>query len=203
MKALHVTLLIVFVCLAQQVEISGGPVQSQNNEWLKYDDGTSNWLTWDGTYRGVWFNIEDFIPGANSWTVGTVETWFYHHSSYPWDTSEFLCEVWNGDASGPATLLGQVQSTAVHNSAVYTNFDPQLTTQGNFWCITNTEISSGGWPSNLSDNMQGSVNHSFLSDDSVIWEPWEMFGGACNYFIRNTFDWELAPCSWGSIKSVF
>jgi hypothetical protein len=207
MKILSVTFFIVFVCLAQQVEIQEAPVQSQDTEWLQYDDGTAHWLTWQGTYRGVWFNVEDFIPGATCFPVEAAELWFYHHSNYSWDTSDTIIELWNGDyASGPDTLLSSSQITAVHFAPVYAEYEPAITADADFWCIQNTELSSGGWPSILGDNMQGTVNHSFLSDDFIIWEPWEVSGGVCNYFIRITDDWDptsLERTTWGEVKTSF
>lgn len=125
------------------------------------------------------------------------------HVDYPWDTSEFLCEVWNGGATGPAVFLGQTQTTAVHNAPVYTEFYPWFYADVNFWCLANTELSTGGWPSILTDNAQGPISHSFYSDDFIVWEPWLVSGKACNYFVRCDWLTGLSATTWAGIKSVF
>ena len=67
----------------------------------------------------------------------------------------------------------------------------------------NTEMSAGGWPAVLGDGEQGSIFHSFYSDDFIVWEPWDI-GGACNYFISvyaelGAFD----NTTWGALKTTF
>ena len=64
MKNSLITIFIIsFACMGSIIEMDPTPVV-QNSDWLTYDDGTPGWLTWHGTYRGVWFNLNDFVPGA-------------------------------------------------------------------------------------------------------------------------------------------
>ncbi|MBD3369982.1 hypothetical protein GF402_06440 [Candidatus Fermentibacteria bacterium] len=172
---------------------------------LQYDDGTSWWLTWDGTYRGVWFNTEDFFGYPTSYHLGEGEFWFYHYGyPYVWDASAFYCEIYSGDQSGPVTELDHTSATATHNSPVYAVHWPTIITDPNFWIIENTEMSSGGWPSTLGDNTPNSVDHSFYSDDFQTWEPWVIQGpGANDLFIRAIWRISLKERTWGSIKTLF
>lgn len=48
---------------------------------LRYDDASAYWITWGGTYRGVWFHVEDSTPGEIA--VDTPWFMFYQHTSYP------------------------------------------------------------------------------------------------------------------------
>ena len=126
------------------------------------------------------------MPGAPGWLTVRSELWFYHHSSYPWDTASFCCEVWNGEISMPTTQLDQTSVTALHYAPCYADYSPCLYTEPQFWILINTEMSSGGWPSVLGDNTPQSSDHSFFSDDFVMWEPWVMQGPTANdFFIRS------------------
>ena len=105
---------------------------------LQYDDGSAWWLTWAGTYRGTWFDLEDFMPGAPGWSTEQSEYWFYHHYFYPWDTASFYSEVWDGDVSMPSTQVDQTSVTAVHYSPVYANYSTPLYCEPQFWVLVNT-----------------------------------------------------------------
>ncbi len=205
-NAVIMLFIVVMYMLAASAQIDDPTPISHDYEWLTYDDGTPNWVSWIGTYKGVWFNIQDFIPGSYSWEVGTAELWFYHHSEFPWDTSDVMVEIWNGDANGPTEQLGQQNATALHYAPIFIVFNPVLETGQNFWCITNTEASTGGWPSTLTDDSQGVNSHSFFSDDLIIWEPWKVQGWSCNYFIRlndQPLGTGLSRTTWGSLKTTF
>ena len=169
-------------------------------EVLQYDDGSAHWLTWGGTYRGVWFNTEDYLPGSTGFMLEAMEWWFFEHASYPWDTADFYAEVWNGDENGPVELLDSQLVSAMHYAGAFTYYDPPLECESNFWGLINTTLSAGGWPSVLGDNTPG--EHSFFSDDMIVWEPWGELG---DYFIRahGEFDLSLQTDSWGSIKALF
>ncbi|MCD4707434.1 MAG: hypothetical protein K8S62_06825 [Candidatus Sabulitectum sp.] len=174
-------------------------------DWLRYDDGTPAWITWEGAYRGVWFNLEDFTPGLSEIEIEEAELWFYHQSVITgWDTSSFYFEIWNG-ALAPAALLDQTTVTALHYAPAFVFYPTSILAENNFWCITNTALSSGGWPSNLSDGISpGVIYHSFHSDDFIDWEPWDM-NGACNYFvaIRGWPPDGLNALTWGALKTTF
>ena len=201
MRALLPAILTVFIAMAGELPVNLDPIQS-DGDWLTYDDGTPSWLTWGGTYRGVWFNMDDFIPGSGDVSLGAAEFWFYHSADRPWDTGDVYVEIWNGGAMGPTVQLDQQMLTAVHYSPVYAEYEPFIIAEPDFWALANTEMSAGGWPSTLGDGAQGTVYHSFYSDDFIVWEPWEI-GGACNYFIRIELGWDFSSGTWGSLKATF
>lgn len=177
------------------------------DDQLTYDDGTSHWLTWGGLYRGTWFNLGDFGAGP-TWAADDTEFWFYHHASRPWDTSSFYAEVYSGDFNGPVTQLDQTMVTAAHYTDVYAEYTPALVCPYQFWVIINSEMSGGGWPSILGDNTPPAVgnDHSFFSDDFVVWEPWAAAGdpeGPGDYFIRTNGESALNNSTWGTIKALY
>lgn len=170
-------------------------------EWLTYCSGTPAWLSWGGTYRGTWFDLEDFYPGVTNALISEVELWFYHNSSYPWDTSDAYAELWEGGSYGPSSELDQQIVTAQHLTPVYIYYDPPVEVPADFWVLVNTEMSAGGWPSILGDNSEEPVPHSFYSDDFIVWEPW--FDGR-NYFVAVLAEFDnLGAISWGELKSMF
>jgi hypothetical protein len=176
---------------------------------LQYDDGSAYWLTWVGLYKGVWFNVTDFDPEGGTGMITDLEYWFYHHSSYPWDTASFYGELYSGDEAGPVTEINQTSITALHYAPCYASYLPWgICVEENFWGIIDSEMSSGGWPSILGDNTPQYVSHSFQSDDFSTWEPWIVGSGstARDYFIRANGAFGgigLAEGTWGSIKGLF
>lgn len=172
---------------------------------LQYDDGSSYWLTWGGLYRGTWFNTADFYGSQVGGTANEGEFWFYHYGSpYEWDTSSFYAELYDGGVSGPETELAETSVTATHNSPVYVDYGGVMT-DVEFWNFINTEMSSGNWPSILGDNTPNSVDHSFFSDDMIVWEPWVIQGPGANDYLSRMSNWvpALEEETWGSIKSLF
>jgi hypothetical protein len=167
---------------------------------LQYDDGSPSWFIWGGTYRGVWFDLQDFSPGASGFLLEVSEYWMYHHSSYAWDTSVFLAEVWSGGPGEPALLLDQNLATAVHFAPIYV-YHAGVDTPPDFWILENVSMSSGGWPSISGDASPPPVTHSFVSDDMQVWEPSWMG----DFLIRGSGDFEtvLDAKTWGAIKAVF
>lgn len=164
---------------------------------LSYDDGSAGWLSWNGQWRGVWFNTTDFgIPGP--WPAENSEYWFYHHSSYPWDTSSFYSEIYNGDSSGPAAQLDQTSVTATHYGAVYACYASPIVCEEQFWILENSEMSGGGWPSILSDSSPPPVCHSFYGGPGG-WMPWTLG----DFFIRSNGGGSLACATWAEIKTLF
>lgn len=203
-KAIAILAVLSLASFAGQIAVNLDPIPQKDADWLVYDNGTPNWLTWGGTYRGTWFNVEDFVPGGGACEVEQAELWFYHHTSHPWDTSDVYIELWNGDNMGPTAQLDQTMKTAIHYAPIYVDYNPIITTEGNFWCLANTEMSAGGWPSILGDGAQGTVFHSFYSDDFIVWEPWDI-GGACNYFVSiyGEIPMSFDNTTWGSLKATF
>ncbi len=181
----------------------GLPSVERNWDWLTYCDGTPSWITWQGTYRGTWFHLEDFHPGVEEAWISCSEFWFYHHNSV-WDTSHAYFELWTGEASGPGELLDRQSGYALHYAPTYITYGPPLEVPFDFWTMVNTTFSTGGWPSSLTDGADLPQPHSFFSDDFVLWEPWEPVGRNSSYFIyvqMNMFS--MNSCTWGSLKTLF
>ncbi len=191
--------LIVSIVFCNQIAVDLPSVQGANSNWLDYSDGTPAWLTWGGMYRGVWFDLTDFFPGTSGCDIFQSEYWFYHHASYPWDTSDVYVEIWEGPVSNPATQLDQTMLTAIHYAPVSATYTMPLFSDAEFWAIANTEMSAGGWPAILGDGTPGS--NSFFSDDFIIWELWADMG---DYFVAIEInDWQLDNTTWGSLKVTF
>jgi hypothetical protein len=59
-RSLAVTLAAVTFAYAGNVAIPGPLGTAPSDDELTYFDGTAWWLSWDGLYRGTWFNTADF-----------------------------------------------------------------------------------------------------------------------------------------------
>jgi len=200
-KSIFILLVLITFSFAESIRVD--PVHAESStdsEYLQYDDGAINWLTWGGTYRGVWFNTDDFVPGMSGFLLDFSEYWMYHHSSHPWDTSDFYAEVWNGGDVGPVELLDRTLVTAAHFTGIIVYYPPLLA-ETDFWALENTELSSGGWPAIIGDSGSSGTAHSFLSDNFILWEPW----GNSDMFIRcgGEFPTALENSTWAGIKTVF
>jgi len=172
---------------------------------FQYDDGTAYWVTWDGLYRGTWFHMDDFFPGAGGFDLSQLEFWFYDVGGMSWDTPHFFAEVWNGGSGGPETQLDQTSVTALNYAPCYSTYPSPLQTDPDFWSLINTEMSSGGWPSVVCDNTPQASSHSFFSDDFIAWEPWIVQGPTANDFLIRAYG-QFSPLdesTWGSIKALF
>ena len=175
-------------------------------ELFYYDDGYAYWLTWSGQWRGTWFTMDDFGAAGNSLECDYSQFWFYHHSSYCWDSGSFCAELWTDESGLPSTMISQETALATHYSANCTYYDPPLDCGNAFWVLANTAFSSGGWPSTLGDNTpQPSVSHSFFSDDSEVWEPWIIQGPFANDLLVRAHGAfvGLQPSTWAGIKGLF
>ncbi len=106
-----------------------------------------------------------------------------------------MCETKNG----PVVQLDKTMVTALNNIPTFVNYDPPLEVGPDYWCIVNSELSSGGWPSILADYNLG-INHSFIYDDTV----WEIYSWG-EYFIAVYWDQltSLDRISWGQLKVIF
>ncbi|MFO7625838.1 MAG: hypothetical protein R6V62_01110 [Candidatus Fermentibacteraceae bacterium] len=202
MKSLLAPLLLISLPLVAgnvRIDLPGGSGGSDDN--LTYYNGTPNWFTWAGVYRGTWFNTDDFLPGSTGFNMNHAQYWFYESANYPWDTNDFYSEVWNGDQTGPEVLLAQAVVTALHYAPCYHVIIPDLLTEQHFWCLINTEMSAGGWPSILGDwSMPGDAGHSFFSDDFIVWEPWGEMG---EYYIVAAWWVSIDRTTWGAVKALF
>lgn len=201
--AIAILAVLSLVALADQVAVDLGPVPELDADWLAYDDGVPKWVFAGITYRGVWFNVEDFTPGMNSASILESEMWFYHHSNQPWDTADAYIEIWNGDAMTPTVQLDQTMVTCVHYAPQYATYSTPIVTEANFWCLGNFEMSSVGTPSTLADENFGTDSeHSFQSDDFIVWE---LNSTAVDYMIRVYADLSGAMnnTTWGSLKATF
>lgn len=181
------------------VDLPGG--SGGTNDELTYVSGSPHWVTCSGMYRGTWFNTQDFMPGSTGYLMNHVEYWFYENSSFPWDVDTFYSEVWNGYQTGPQVLLAQDVVTALHYAPCHHVIIPDLLTEQHFWCLANTEMSDGGWPSILSDNsVPGDAGHSFYSNEFIIWQPWGDYG---EYFIMAERWVSIDATTWGALKTLF
>lgn len=193
--------------------VPGGIGGGVSTQVLQYDDGTAAWLTWAGTYRGVWFNPYDF-----GWPVMTalsqIEYWFFEHASnygLMWDTAEFYSEIWMGAAPAPEEILLRSVVTALHYAPCYHIIETPLEIDSEFWCIVNTEMSSKGSPTIMADGTGYGVwppaCRSFYSYDMTYWEPWSTPdpspGGDFLVRAHGQFTWSLHESTWGSVKSLF
>ena len=162
---------------------------------LFYDDGTFGGMS--NGLSGVWFHTEDFFSSASTIQLTGVEMWFYHHSSYPWDTAEFYLEIWSGDdESFLEEQLYQSLETAIHYSPVLVDVSQENITVGSdFWILENTELSAGGWPSAILDGSPPIIPHSYGN------EGWIITG---DMFFRCFADeLSIESISWGALKTVF
>ena len=179
-----------------------------NEDLLQYDDDIAIWLSWGGLYRGVYFELDDFFsPVPSGFVIDRVEFWFYHSPYYPWDTSNFYAELWSGSGS-PTSLEGSALLTATHMSPVQWTVTPPCTLGTDFWVILNSELSAGGWPSIVGVGTPNPENHSFFSDDFMVWEPWIITGStASDYFCRVYGEpvdiTALDQMTWGLVKSSY
>ncbi|MCD6588357.1 MAG: hypothetical protein J7K88_07385 [Candidatus Fermentibacteraceae bacterium] len=201
-KAIAILAVLSLSAFAGQIAIIADPIPQKDADWLQYDDGTPAWLTWGGMYRGVWFDVQDFVPGEIGAVIVQSEFWFYHHADYPWDTSDVYLEIWNGGNTGPVTRMDQTMVTAIHYAPVFVAYSIPFYSEQEFWALANTEMSAGGWPSVLGDGTPGT--HSFYSDDFIIWEPWGDMG---DYFVRVKATippyQALDSATWASLKAAF
>jgi hypothetical protein len=205
MKTLIVLPVLVSLCFSGGYQLDAPAFCEGTDDGLQYDDGTAYWVAWAGDYRGVWFDVTDFYPETEGFTVLYTEFWFYHVAGAPWDTSNFYSELWNGDVvSGPTARLNQTLVTATHYSPVHVNYSPTIATEDDFWAIVNTTLSYNGSPTSPSDGSPNPTIHSFISDDFVLWEPYDV-GGPTDYLIRisGAFSGALETETWGSIKGLY
>lgn len=192
MPALTMCALQILLSLAAGDALLDRPLPvACTDDWYQYDDGSAYWVTWSGVYRGVWFNAQDF--GFSYATLSQMQYWFYHHSSYPWDTASFYSELYSGASAGPVTQLNQTSVTAIHYAPCYVDYWPGISAGMDFWGLINTEMSAGGWPSVLGDNTPNGTgyDHSFFSDDFMAWNPWVPEGVG------------LEQDTWGAVKALY
>lgn len=168
------------------------------DDCLQYDDGTPWWYSWGGVYRGTWFDTEDFYAEECGIMLGAAEYWFMH-GIYPWDTSEFVAMVYNGDSSGPVELLYDTTLVASHMTGVTVEFPDSIAADPNFWLMVNTELSAGGWPSTLADAENS--GHSFFSDDFMVYD--EAIGDWLFRAHGQPYDMSLQCDTWGGIKALY
>ena len=205
------TFIFITILLAGVVSAGHSPVEITSpqpvsvSEWITYATESPACICWEGIFRGTWFSLNDFYPGATSWEIEQVAVWFDHSVSYPWDVSQVYAEIWSGGQSGPDQQLSQILTTAVDGGPTILSYPASISAGNDFWVMINTEFSGGGWPSNLGDTESSmSVSHSFYSDNFVSWEPWLIEGNISNYavFVDMTalgFD----GMSWGELKTIF
>jgi hypothetical protein len=195
----------LLACLSGNLALDHPIPAGGTSEVFQYDDGSAYWISWDGLYRGVWFNVQDFWPGTYGAWLDYLEFWFYDHPNYPWDVTSFYAELYNGTAAAPVTLLDQTSLTAPHYAPVRVYYSPSIHTDENFWGLENTSMSSGGWPSMLGDDTYNpDACHSLFSNDFTTWTPWEVQGPPGNdYLVRAGVTFVLDQTTWAEIKLLF
>ena len=207
-KVLIVLALVTAFALATDSYFVEGTGGSGSDDLLQYDDGTGHWICYNIPYYGVWFDVQDFMPGAIGFEADYAELVFYHHSQLPWDTDQISIELWNGDGAGATTIIRADDVTATHNIPQQLTYSPAVALDQNFWLIANTTVhSSDMLPTGFYDefvNFTG-VAHTFASDDGILWDPITAAGVEVNLMFRvdGTFVNALDGESWGAIKGLF
>ena len=178
---------------AENVLIPASQVAGGTDDLLQYDDGTAVWVSWGDPHRGVWFDLDDFFTDPVGFECEYTEYWFYHLSTFPWDTSDFYAELWSGDSAGTVSLLDCQVVTAAHLTAVYAPHDPPIVTGIDFWVMVNTELSAQGCPSMVMDNENS--GHSFSGSNPAVGDYLIRMGGSEQAVIE--------AMTWGLVKSSF
>ncbi len=178
---------------------------SGTDDLLQYDDGTADWFSFEGEYRGTWFNLDDFYPSvdASGFVLNYAEIWFFHVYTHPWDTSDFIGEIRDGTPESPGTVFAHDTGTAVHLSASYIYPLAPCTTGTDF---TVTEIvnffSVIGAPSIASDVSPAVNPRSFTVSSPGIIDYWQYdFLVRVNGYPVPPVD--LARTTWASLKATF
>jgi len=168
-------------------------------EILQYDDGTPTQQTFEGIWRGVAFDVQDFTPDATGFLLQQVEYWFYDSGSPAWETADFWAEVFSGGIGGPEAMYVVEQITALHYAPVYLNLGGGVPVPQEFWCVASSQLSTNGSPSLMGDAAAGS-GRSFFSNDLSNWTPWTVG----DYIIRAHGEnaYSLEATSWGQIKNL-
>ncbi len=150
---------------------------------LSYHGSSPEWIFNGGASRGTWFHLEDFIPGAEEFTVEWAEVVIYS------STAPVFVGIWSGGGSGPSELLAQGE---LAGSEVWFSF-PVLTGP-DFWCLVDSNE-----PVNILADADPD-GQSYYSDDFLVWEPFDQG----EFFISVGNDTEsLSQISWGKIKNCF
>jgi len=181
------------------------------DETLQYDDGTFKYYWYNAPAYGVWFNALDFTSACGGFEVESVEWWFYHSSSKPWDTDEATLELWtsNEDNSAPGEKKKEDVLTVESVKAAIVTYDPPITLPRDFWAVFNASAhSSTGCPCPLSDGTTNFTDepHSFTPDTTGLWDP--IVNGddePLDFCVRisGNFAEALDDESWGTIKGLY
>jgi len=176
---------------------------SGTDDLLQYDDGTADWFSFEGEYRGTWFNLEDFYPtvDASGFVLNYAEIWFFHVYTHPWDTSDFTGEITDGTPYSPSTVFAHDTGTAFHLSPSYIYPMAPCTTGTDFTVTEIPDFSSYGAPSIASDVSPAANLRSFISTPGFI-DFWQY-----DFLIRvNGYPLPpsgLARTTWASLKATF
>ncbi len=193
---------LFITCVIALTTLSWG---SGTDDLLQYDDGVADWFTFEGEYRGTWFNLEDFYPvkDATGFVIEYAEVWFYHvYATHPWDTSDFIGEITDGTPDSPGTVFAHDSGTAVHLSPSYIYPMSPCTSGTNFTVTEIPQFSAYGAPSMASDVSPAANPRSFTVTTPGIIDFWQY-----DFLIRvNGYPVppvELARTTWASLKSTF
>lgn len=173
------------------------------DDFLQYDDGTAEWLSFEGDYRGTWFHLDDFYAdeSISRFVLNYAEIWFFHVYALPWDTSDFIAEITDGPPQTPGDVFAHQNSTALHMSPTMVYPFAPCTTSTDF-TVTELVLSSSGAPSVASDVSPSTVDRSFSVETPGVIDIWQF-----DFLIRvNGYPAppvELTRTSWASVKAIF
>ncbi|MCK5130725.1 MAG: hypothetical protein KAR40_01060 [Candidatus Sabulitectum sp.] len=179
---------------------------SGTDDLLQYDDGIADWFTFEGEYRGTWFNLEDFYPSldATGFVLNYAEVWFFHvmNSNQEWDTSDFIGEITDGTPYSTGTIFAHDTGTAAHLSPSYIYPIAPCTTSMNFTVTEIPQFSRIGAPSIASDISPAAKPRSFTVTTPGVIDFWQY-----DFLIRvNGYPVppvEFSRTTWASLKATF
>jgi len=179
-----------------------GAFAEGTDDLLQYDDGLAGWFSFEGEYRGTWFNLDDFYldSDASGFIVNYAEVWFFHVMSNPWDVSDYIGQITDGTPDSPGTVFFNEFKTAQNLSPNYFVPTVPCTTSTNF-TVTAITLSGSGAPSMASDISPSPDPRSFYVDSGILTFWME------DYLIRvngyPTPPLNLSRTTWASLKAIF
>ncbi len=197
-QALAVLAILTMAAFASQIRVDlPGGSGSYDVDVLQYDDGSPTGSP-GAAPTGELVQHRRLPSRQPGFLLQQMEYWFFEHSSYPGTPPSSTARSGTATTWFPWCFLpGSGQRPPLRSLLPQPRPRPGL--RANFWGLINTTMSAGGWPSVLGDNTVG--EHSFFSDDMIVWEPWGELG---DYFIRAKGEFNsLNSTTWGAVKALF
>ncbi len=160
-------LLAITEAPVEDVDLAQRPSQETSREYQYYYYADASELTnlnWPTPERATLFQMTTDFGLQYPVTITQLTTYFYEHSSYPWDSDEFYWVIYDVDGS---TVL--YQSETVHASAYPTQTVKNLaltpvTVNDDFYLAV-VPVSETGFPSSCSTNRgTGYPIHSYVGE---------------------------------------